>query len=457
MVRLVSAHVEGESEMSVSERALEVLAERQLNRRTFLFGTLAVGVTVACGTGGSSSTSSKQTIEFWNLFGGGDGARMVELVSGFNKSQSNVQVKPTTLAWGTPYYTKLTTSTIAGKPPDVAIMHLSRMASFAPTGVISAIDEGMMGKHGLSSSDFSARPWENSHSNNKLFAIPLDTHPLVMFYNKTVAGKAGLVGADTLLKPLKGSDAVVAAFKAAMSAGASSGVSIDTQDVNGWRLWYSLYSQLGGKVLSSDGKNLVLDDAKGVQAASFLQGLTQGSKVAPPSADAPSATALFGSQKAGFFLNGEWEVNTFQTNAIPFDMAAFPQFFDNQSTWGDSHSFVIPRQKSPDSNRLDAVMTFLSYVSKNSLTWAKGGHIPAYKPVLTSADYKNLLPEAHYSEAADNVVYDPQGWWSGAAGPMQTNAGAAYQGVLEGHLTPEQGYSQFKSSLQGLMKQKPPA
>jgi multiple sugar transport system substrate-binding protein len=217
-------------------RTHQTLIRQSVTRRRFLSGALAVGAgaaVAACGAGSSSGSSSgKMTLQYWNLFGGGDGARMVELVNGFNKSQKDIQVRATTLTWGTPYYTKLTTSTIAGQAPDVAIMHLSRMASFAPTGIITEIDSGLMSKHGLTADQFSPKPWQMAHSNGQLMAIPLDTHPMVMYYNKTLAQKAGLLGSDGLLKPITGAGALVSAFKSTMSAGAKWGLAIDTEDVN---------------------------------------------------------------------------------------------------------------------------------------------------------------------------------------------------------------------------------
>lgn len=435
-----------------------------LTRRSFLSGSLAVGAgaaVTACGTGfggGSSSSSGPLTIQFWNLFTGGDGANMNQLVSGFNKSQKDITVKATTLTWGTPYYTKLTTSTVAGQGPDVAIMHLSRMASFAPTGIITPIDTGLMSKYGLTASQFSSRPWQMAHSGSQLMAIPLDTHPMVMFYNTDIAKKAGLLGSDGLLKPLKGSSELIAAFKSSATAGAKWGLDIDTEDVNPWRLWLALYSQLGGgSVVSPDGKDVLLDDAKGIEAASFIRELTLGSKAAAPATDGPAATALFGNQKAGFYINGEWDVTTFKTDKIPFGMTLFPQIYDNQDTWSDSHSFVIPHQRSQDSHRLDAVMQFIAYVEKHAITWAQGGHIPAYLPTVQSAAYRNLEPQAHYHSEADHVIFDPQAWYSGAAGQLETNAGAAFQNVFAGQMTPQQGYAQFKSALQKLAAQKPPA
>lgn len=442
----------------------EAPSRRPLTRRTFLSGSLAVGAgaaVAACGSGsgGSSGGSSggKMTIQYWNLFGGGDGARMVELVNGFNKSQKDIQVKATTLTWGTPYYTKLTTSTIAGQAPDVAIMHLSRMASFAPTGIITEIDSGLMSKYGLTASNFPSRPWQMAHSNGNLMAIPLDTHPMVMYYNKTIAQKAGLLGSDGTLKPISGANALLSAFKATMSAGAKWGLAFDTEDVNGWRMFTALYAQLGGgPIVSPDGKDVMLNDSMGIEAASFMRELSLAAKVTGPATDYQAAVALFGSQKAGFFLNGEWEATTFQTDNIPFDMTLFPQVYGNQDTWSDSHSFVIPHQRSMDPNRLDAVMQFISYVQKNAITWAKGGHIPAYLPTVQSTAYQSLLPEAHYHSEADHVSYDPQVWYSGAASNLETDAGAAFQSVFSGHLTPAQGYAQFKSALQKLSTQSPP-
>jgi multiple sugar transport system substrate-binding protein len=442
-------------------RTHQTLIRQSVTRRTFLSGSLAVGAgaaVAACGSGsGSGSSGGKMTLQYWNLFSGGDGTRMVELINGFNKSQQNIQVKATTLTWGTPYYTKLTTSTIAGQAPDVAIMHLSRMASFAPTGIITEIDSGLMSKHGLTARQFSPKPWQMAHSNGQLMAIPLDTHPMVMYYNKTLAQKAGLLGPDGLLKPITGADALVSAVKSTMSAGAKWGLAIDTEDVNPWRLWTALYAQLGGgAIVSPDGKDVLLDDATGIEAASFMRELSLVAKVTGPATDYNAAVALFGDQKAGFFLNGEWEVTTYQTDGIPFDMTLFPQVYGNPDTWSDSHSFVIPHQRSAEPDRLDAVMQFISYVQKNAITWAKGGHIPAYVPVVQSPAYQTLLPQAHYHAEADHVVYDPQVWYSGAASTLETDAGAALQSVFSGHLTPAEGYAQFKTALQQLTVQKPP-
>jgi multiple sugar transport system substrate-binding protein len=116
---------------------------------------------------------------------------------------------------------------------------------------------------------------------------------------------------------------------------------------------------------------------------------------------------------------------------------------------------VIPHQKSQDSDRLDAVMQFISYVQKHAILWARGGHIPAYLPTINTTAYQTMEPQAHYHSEADHVVYDPRLVLRGR-GQLETDGGAAFQSVFAGQLTPEKGYAQLKSSLQKLAAQNPP-
>ncbi len=433
------------------------------SRRTFLRGAAAVGaagVAVASlplGLRNVVDAASTQTINYWNLFGGGDGARMVQLEKMFSKSHPTINLKSTTLAWGLPYYTKLTTSTVAGQGPDVAILHITRLPAFAPPGLLEPLDTGLLAQYGITANKFLPEIWKKGQYNGQQFAIPLDTHPLVMYYNTDICRKAGLLGSDGKLKPLAGPAAVLDAFKKAQKVTGKYGLALDTADVMPWRVFYALYSQMGGKVLSSDGKSIVLDDAKAAKVLSFMAELTQTSKVSGANSDYPGSVALFSSGKAGFLWNGDWEVTTFQTQKLPFDMTLFPNIFGGLQTQADSHSFVIPRQRSLDKGKLAASLMFISNTLKNSVVWAEGGHIPAYLPVADSAAYKNLSPQSHYAAEAAHVTYDPAAWYSGSASTMETDAGAAFQAVMQGHLTPAKAISQFRSDVQKLIATPPPS
>jgi multiple sugar transport system substrate-binding protein len=429
--------------------------EHRISRRKFLCNTALIAAgglaAASCAAYPTSGATSAVPITFWNLFSGGDGLRMNQMESDFARSHPDIPVNSVTLTWGAPYYTKLAMATVGGQPPDVAIMHLSRMLGYAPAGLLMPFDLDQLAQHGITADKFLPKIWDSAHYNGKLYALPLDTHPFVMYYNTDICRKAGLLEADGQLKPLVGPNAVIDAFQKAQKVTGGLGLAVDTQDVNPWRLFYALYSQAGGQILSPDGSKLVIDDGKALQALSFIADLTLKSKVASPTIDYGGAVALFASGKAGFFWQGEWEVTTFQTAKLPFNMTLFPNILGNNNTQADSHTFVIPKPGSLDKQRLANSLEFISFMLKDSMVWAQGGHIPTYQPVVESTAYKQMKPQSNYAAQAQYVVYDPPAWFSGSGSQMETNAGGIFQAVMSGQLTPAKGLSQFRDSMQKLL------
>jgi multiple sugar transport system substrate-binding protein len=434
----------------------------RMTRRTFMERAVALGISSsaaitlleACGSSPVSSPST--SITYWNLFGGGDGVRMVQMENDFTKNNPDIGLESVTLAWGDPYYTKMAMAASGGRPPDVAISHMTRVAAYVAQGLFDPFDLDELAKVGITEDKFLPAIWQRAHINGQLYAIPLDTHPFVMYYNTDICKKAGLTDAAGNLLPLKGPTAVIDAFKKAQQVTGGLGLAVDTQDVTPWRIFSTLYSQLGGQVLSPDGKELILDNAKAEQALSFMSELTGSSKVASPTIDYGGAVALFGNSKSGFFWQGEWEVTTFQTQKTPFNMVPFPQIFDSNATQADSHTFVLPHQIALDPARRAATLKFISFMLNDSYTWSQGGHIPSYLPVAESDQYKNLKPQSNYASVADNVVVDPTAWFSGSGSAMENQAGGAFQPVMAGQYTPAQGVKQFRATITKFLNMKLP-
>lgn len=428
------------------------VSRRGFIRNTALTAVGSLGLATASCAPFPSGVSNNRSVTFWNLFSGGDGLRLNQMLSDFAKNNLDITVNSVTLTWGAPYYTKLAMAAVGGQPPDVAVMHLSRLLGYAPAGLLMPLDQAQLAQYGITPDRYLPEIWNNAHYKGKLYAIPLDTHPFVMYYNTDICRKAGLLGGDGKLKPLVGANALVDAFQKVQKTTGTMGLAVDTQDVNPWRIFYGLYGQLGGKILSNDGSQLLLDDNKALQVLTFMSDLTLKAKVASPTIDYGGAVALFASGKAGFFWQGEWEVTTFQTAKLPFNMTLFPNVFGNNDTQADSHTFVIPRPSVVDEQRLADSLKFVSFMLKDSLVWAQGGHIPAYQPIVKSTAYQQLKPQANYAAQAQSVVYDPPAWYSGSGSQMETQAGAAFQAVMSGQLTPKQGLAQYRSYMQQMIR-----
>ncbi|WP_410789216.1 extracellular solute-binding protein [Kribbella sp. C-35] len=412
-------------------------------RRAVLGGLLGTLALTGCG-----ALRSEPKVREWNLFGGGDGARLLQIHQQYVAEHPDVMFEAHTLAWGPPFYTKLAMSAAGGRAPEVATLHLSRLKGFSPATMLDPIPVDVLADAGVTESDFLPTSWNRAVVDGKLYAVPLDTHPFVLYYNTEICKKAGLLGADGKIKTVQGVDAFVDMLKAVKDVTGKFGASVET--TNPWRLWWTLYGQLEGKFFDETGTRLILDDAKALEALSLMAKLAADG-LTPRSSNYSALVAQFSNGDAGLSFNGEWEVTTYQTAKMPFSMAPFPVVYDVPKYAGDAHTFVLPHQSNRNKDDTKATVEYIAWMLKHSAEWAAGGHIPAYQPVAKSEEYLNLKPQAEYRSVAPDVLFDPDAWFSGSGAQLQNEAAAAFSGVFSGQATPQAALAQFKAATQKLL------
>jgi len=427
-----------------------------VSRRTLLRGAGLIGLgglVSGCGSAFASGVAGTgpptNTLSYWNLFGGGDGVRMLAMQAGYQKQHPGINLDAVTLAWGNPYYTKLSLATLGNRPPDVGISHLSRASILADAGLLEPLDETELALYGLVGGNFTPAAWQKAHTNGTLYAVPLDTHPFVMYYNTDICKKAGLVNSDGSLKSLDGPAALTDALTAAKKVtGAYGGVvSINNDAATQWRLFSTLYYQLGGSVLANDGRKIVLDDAKAEKVLSLIQNFVKQGLI-PTSVDYAGAITTFATGKSGFFFEGDWEITTFETTKTPFNMIAFPNVFGGRyAVQADSHSFVLPKDPARTDARRKLIFGFIRSMLNQSSTWAQGGHIPAWLPFQKSAAYDKLKPASNYKWVANYARYDDPAWYSGSGSDFENIMGFAIAAVSGGQMSPAAAITDMKSKL----------
>src|ERR687890_26143 len=128
-------------------------------------------------------------------------------------SACGTSVESTLLSWGNPYYTKLSLAASSGRPPDTCVVHLSRLPLLAQAGLLEPVGDQFTSA-GVTEDKFTPAAWEKATVDGTTYAVPIDTHPFVMYYNRTLAEKAGLTDSSGGLKPMKNSDDFTNAIKA---------------------------------------------------------------------------------------------------------------------------------------------------------------------------------------------------------------------------------------------------
>jgi multiple sugar transport system substrate-binding protein len=194
----------------------------------------------------------------------------------------------------------------------------------------------------------------------------------------------------------------------------------------------------------------VYDREKALTALEFIRTLLDGT-IATPSGDAGTAIAEFAGGKSGAIFTGVWELPTFQEAEVPFDAMPIPTIYGTPASFADSHAFVLPHQSSPDPEKRRKSYEFVADLLKSSLQWAGAGHIPAYKPIVDSPEYAELLPQAHYANAAAQIEYDPVAYFTGSGSDFQTYFAENMQNVFLGRQDAEAGLDAFIAQIDALL------
>lgn len=371
----------------------------------------------------------------------------------FTKANPDVNLQASTLTWGNPYYTKLSLATLGAGPPDVAISHLTRVPTLAGADLLEPFAPADLEQFGMTTDKFVKRAIEAATIDGQVYAIPLDTHPFVLFYNTEICGKAGLLDADGNLKPIEGPEAFIDALTKAKAVTKVWGGTMSTiaDYATDWRMFYSLYSQLGGEVkLQSSGD--IVDTEKALQVMRFMRSLTVERKLMPTDIDYGGARDNFASGRTGFYFEGDWEVSTFLTAKTKFSMTRIPQVYGSTyAVQADSHTFVVPK-KGKDRERTEMILTFVRSMLDQSLAWAGGGHVPTWLPTQEDPAYAKLQPQSNYAAVAESAVYDPTAWYSGSGSTFEVIFGGVLGEILQGRREPEAGLARIQEGIAKLAR-----
>jgi multiple sugar transport system substrate-binding protein len=364
------------------------------------------------GAGDAESTpeqsTTAQSLEYWTPFSGGDNRFMTEMVERFNSEHPEIQVTQTNSRLDD-YYQRLRTTILAGNAPDVAVIHATSLPQFVQNGYIEDITKPAK-ELGLDWSGLNANMLEATVYEGRNFAVPLDTHALVMFYNKTYLEAAGLLDADG--KPIVGAGAegfesFLTRIASAIPAGVAPMAQPSTRIDSVW-LWWSLYNQMegGGTFYNESFTAAELDNPLALEALTFVDGLYAKGLIPP---DINDAFKLFYEGKAAVLITGMWGTGAFENaKDLDFGVVPVPVLYDKPAVWGDSHTLTIPTKHGMTDEKRKAILTFTKWMVDHGELWANAGHVPSQTSVVESNVFKALPYRSDYAATADDVAYWPR-------------------------------------------------
>lgn len=386
---------------------------------------------------------------FWSLFSGGDGEWMDQIISNYNESGPSKEVQSIMLVWDD-YYTKLQTAVAAGKGPDAGISHASKLPELVDQGVVEPLDP-YLEELGI---DLSTMYEQNSLDavtfDGETYAIPLDTHAEILFYNTDYLEKAGVeLNEDGQLDISSEEEflEILEQVKAVMGEGESV-IALTNNGDDPYRTWWATYFQMGGTpIVNDDGTEVTLDKEIAVKAADFVKSLYDNGYILEGIDDHQK---FFQSGKAAFLIGGTWVTGALeQTEGLNFGTQAFPQLFDNDSCWADSHTLILPVNGDRTEEETKATVEFLVSASQNGgLIWAGSGQIPANKDVLENPEYLEMPYRSNYKSALETAVLPAKNphFYAMKAGMIES-LNTLWTGIANSEEAIDALYSELESNL----------
>jgi multiple sugar transport system substrate-binding protein len=352
------------------------------------------------GDGGSTYDGPRVELAFWNGFTGGDGPFMRQLVERFSSEHENIQVSMNTVEWED-YYQQVPAAVRSGEGPDVGIMHSDQLGTNAARGVILQLDD-VADALGLAEDDFAPEVWNAGIYDDVRYGIPLDVHPLGLYYNKSVLEEAGL---DPESPPRNMED-----YMAALEELKGSGIRghwVSPFPFTGTLTFESLLWQFGGDLYNEEVNRATFNSDAGVEALTWMVDLVR-EEHSPRDVAQDAEFVAFQNGENAFMWNGIWNINPLnEVEGLDWGVAPVARIGSEDAVWAGSHNFVIMNKPSQDENKIQASRVFINWISQQSGAWAEAGQVPARASVRESEEFQSLEEQSALAEQLPYVNFVP--------------------------------------------------
>jgi ABC-type glycerol-3-phosphate transport system substrate-binding protein len=351
---------------------MNVLTGQQISRRTALKGAallLAPAALAACGNSSPGTSGGKVSLNFWTHSDPPMVSVTKAAIASFHKAHPGISIAYTTIP-NSEFFAKMLTSMTTGTGPDVFDMNDDNVrGDYIPRHLLAPVDTAALGYSSNAQLEAAYQPGAlggAGGSDGKVYGVPLELDSAGLAINTALFKKSGLDPADY---PKTWDEVGSMGAKIAKATGAQG---FNMVYLPGWALLQLevFLLQTGGRVIGSDGKTSVINQAGGVQALEIWNKLVNVDHAGNAHTATRNSTVPyydFSAGKQGMTIFFPWAVTQIQQQ--------YPKMLDQMQI------VPLPQVSPGTSHRFDYgyswVVSAASSSDKQQAAWKFAGHLAA--------------------------------------------------------------------------------
>lgn len=341
----------------------------------------AVVALAACGSSGSSSGGGNDSgevveISFWHGQSEETAEALEELVDEFNETHPTIKVsKDAGGVQADEMLTKVTAALASGSYPDIAYIFGSDVANVARSPKAVDLTEAVQ-EPGWNWDDFWPSERATATIDGHVRAIPALADVLALIYNKKLFEEAGVEPPNENTSWDEYRQLTKEVTDPGKGIFGSAWPGVGGEDTV-WRLWPMVW-QLGGEIVSDDGKSVGFDNESGLQSLTTIHDMAVVDKsvYVDPDPSGDRTGQLFQNGKLAVWPAGPWALLDVKTGGIEAGVAPLPAYRGEHTSIAGPDNWMV--FDNGDARR-EAAITFLKWLSapKQDLRWAEAtGQLP---------------------------------------------------------------------------------
>ncbi|EXX85210.1 ABC transporter substrate-binding protein [Paenibacillus darwinianus] len=260
----------------------------------------------------------------WATWGNpGELTRFQEYTKDFNVRNPDIQVELIPIPGE--YEQKIITQLSGGTAPDAFYAGDSMVVKLIENGTIEELTPFISGEGSvIKEEDFFPGLWGAAKADGKIWGVPVDNNPMVLWFNKKVLKDAGITEMPTDLQAQgEWNWQAFQEMTEKIKASKKYGYVLD----NWWGHTFSWVTSNGGNIYDENGKYIAYDDPKAMEAFKFLYDNVKSKNItfAGTLPKGQGADAMFMSNQVGFVGAGRWYLPLFKrASGLEYDIVTWP-------------------------------------------------------------------------------------------------------------------------------------